>query len=439
MERRRRSGARVRGPSPGPAGESLDEGPTTTRRGLDGRLLVVGALVVYASALAISQAAWSVDIWPYLGVGRAPTLFFDARNVAAAADCWALGYDPLIENPCDPTGRVMNYPRVWVLLHYLGLTQDRTLLFGSIVVALFLLSLLLLLGPLSIKQGVVVALAVTSPAVMFAIERGNIDLLLFAVFVAAVFAWKARERLSPLLSPALIVVAAIAKLYAVFALPAYALTGDRRVRWALPAGIVLLGGYVVLTLDDFRAVLSAPEGGRTGSYGARILIGYLYHLAWPGEWLHGNLLAQGIAILFLVVLAAAAWVWARRRLAWPPGVEQASPELLAFHLGSLTFLGTFALRRSGDYRLVLLLLTLPLLFRLASGAGSSIFTKLGRAGVIAIIARLWLGGLSQFITPVHELASWAIAGIFIALLAATVPRLHLPFTTWARTLTGRAG
>jgi hypothetical protein len=437
MERRRRSGTRLGGPSPGPTAESFGEAATETRRGIDGRLIVVGALVVYASALAISQAAWSVDIWPYLGVGRAPTLFFDARNVAAAADCWALGYDPLIENPCDPTGRVMNYPRVWVLLHYVGLTQDRTVLFGWIVVALFVLSLLLLLGRLSIKQGVVVAFAVTSPAVMFAIERGNMDLLLFAVFVAAVFAWKARERLSPLLSPALIVAAAIAKLYAAFALPAYAFTGERRVRWALPAAIAVLGVYVALTIDDFRAVLSAREGGRTGSYGARILIGYLYHLVSPGEWLHGNLLAQAIAILLLGVFAVAAWIWARRRLPWPAGVAQGSPELLAFHLGALTYLGTFALRRNGDYRLVFLLLTLPLLFQLASGPGTSIVTWLGRAGIIAVIARLWLGGLSEFITPAHELASWAIAGIFIALMAATVPRLHLPFAARPRALTGK--
>jgi hypothetical protein len=41
-------------------------------------------------------------------------LFYDARNVAAAADCWAaLGFDPLVDNPCDPAGRVMVYPRVW--------------------------------------------------------------------------------------------------------------------------------------------------------------------------------------------------------------------------------------------------------------------------------------------------------------------------------------
>jgi hypothetical protein len=331
----------------------------------------------------------------------------------------------------------MNYPRAWVLLHYLGLTQDRTLVFGWIVVALFVVSLLLFVGRLSIGQGVVVALAVTSPAVMFAIERGNIDLLLFAVFVAAVFAWRVRERLSPLVSPALIVAAAIAKLYAAFALPAYAFTRDRRARWAVPAGIVVIGGYILLTLDDFTVVLSAREGGRTGSYGARILIGYLYHLVTPEVWARGNLLAQGIVVLVLGGLAVASWIWARRRLDRPPGVDQDSPELLAFYLGALTFLGTFALRRNGDYRLVFLLLTLPLLFRLASGPGSSLVTSLARAGIVAVIARLWLGGLSQFITPTHELASWAIAGIFIALLAATVPRLHLPFASRVGTLPGR--
>ena len=205
------------------------------RRGLDGRIVVLAAVAVYGLAVATARAGWEVDLWPSLGVNSAPTLFYDARNVAAAADCWALGYDPLVENPCDPAGRVMVYPRVWVLVHYLGVTQDRTLLFGGILVALFLASVLLLVGRLSIAQGFVVAAAVVSPAVMLAVERGNVDIVLFVVFVAAVFAWRARDKVTPLLSPALIVVAAIAKLYAIFALPAYWFTGVRRARWAVVA------------------------------------------------------------------------------------------------------------------------------------------------------------------------------------------------------------
>lgn len=401
-------------------------GVRAVREGLDGRVVIAGVVALYFMAVAVARLVWGVDLWPYLGVKSAPTLFFDARNVAAAADCWAQGYDPLVENPCDPWARVMVYPRVWVLLHFVGLTQDRTLLFGGILVALFLGSLLLLVGRLSITQGGIVAAAVASPAVMLAIERGNVDLALFAVFVLAVFAWRARDRVTPLLSPALIVTAAVAKFYAIFALPAYLFTGSRRARWAFVGGIGLMGLYLLLTLDDVRQVMRSPEGGLLYSYGARILIGDLYHRFSPGEWLFGSLLAQMIAVIPLALLAGAAWMWTRRRIGLVSGLERMSPRLLAFHLGALTYLGTFATRKNGDYRLVFLLLTLPLLLEWTAGDGALRRTKLGRGGVVAVVAGLWVGALSPFIGPWDEMGSWAIAGVLVVLLAATVPPLRLP-------------
>jgi hypothetical protein len=390
--------------------------------GIDGRVVILGSLLAYGAAVALARGAWDVDLWPHLGVDSAPTLFYDARNVAAAADCWSIGYDPLVENPCDPTARVMIYPRVWILLHFVGVTQSRTLLFGAIVVALFVGSLLLLVGRVSLAEGVVLAVAVTSPAVMFAVERANMDLVLFVLFVLAVVAWDAREKVTPMLSPALILTAAIAKLYAIFALPAYAFTGDRRARWVVPAGVCVMVIYLLLTLQDFRTVMGAPEGGLLYSYGARILIGDLYHRFSPGDWRYGNLLAQAIAVVPVLLLSGGTWVWARRRFAPLAATARSSTRLLAFHLGAFTYLGTFVARRSGDYRLVFLLLTLPLLLEWAAGAGSSLRTVVARAGVVAVIAALWVGALSPFIGPWDELASWATAIALVVLLAATLPR-----------------
>lgn len=394
--------------------------------GIDGRLIVVAALALYLAIVATAYA-FDVNPWRSLGVNPAPTLFYDARNVAAAADCWGGGHDPLIENPCDPAGRIMNYPRVWVLLHFLGLTQDRTLVFGGIVVALFLGSVLLLVGRLSIPEGVIVAVAVVSPAVMLAIERANMDLVIFALFVGAVFAWAARERLTPLLSPAIVLMAGIMKLYPVFALPAFAFTGRRRMTWVVAAAFAAMGVYLLLTLDDLRVVMQAPEGGLLYSFGARILIGDLYHRWWPGEWAFGSLLAQLIAAVPVVILSAFAWSWARRRLPRMSVVDRESSTILAFNLGALTYLGTFVTRKSGDYRLVFLLLTLPLLLRWAGG-GRSMRTSIARAGLLAVLVGLWAGALSPYIGPWDELASWAVAAAFVLLLAATVPPLPRPLT-----------
>jgi hypothetical protein len=48
-------------------------------------------------------------------------------------------------------------------------------------------------------------------------------------------------------------------------------------------------------------------------------------------------------------------------------------------------------------------------------------TVLGRIGFVAVVVGLYAAALSPFIGPWDELASWAIAGAFVTLLAATVP------------------
>jgi hypothetical protein len=400
---------------------------TGTGRGLDGRLVLLAILAAYLAVVALPRALSDVDLWPRLGVPAENTLFYDARNVAAAADCRRLGHDPLVDNPCDPTDRPMIYPRIWLLLRFLGLQQSHTTFFGAVVVLLFFVSVLFLVGRLTVRQGVLVAAALCSPAVMFAVERGNMDLVLFSIMVLAVFAWQARPAAVQLLSPALVLVAAAAKLYGVVALPAFALTGHRRGRWIAAAALALFAVYVATTADDIAKVGRAPEGGLLYSYGARILIGYLYHLVVPGEWQAGTVIAQAIAAVPLLVLVTAVWVWARRRLG---PLEPLEPDthggLFAFHLGVLIYLGTFATRKNGDYRLVFLLLTIPQLLAWASSSAGTPMGRLAHAGLGTVLAALWIGALSPYIGPADELASWAVAGVFVALLAASVPPLRPP-------------
>jgi Glycosyltransferase family 87 len=394
-------------------------------RGLDGRLLVLAVLAVYFAVVAVPRLLFDEDIWPFLGVPSESTVFYDARNVAAAADCRRLGYDPLVDNPCDPSGRPMNYPRMWLLLRFTGLHQSHTPVFGAAIVLLFIASVLFLVGRLTPRQGAVVAAALCSPAVMFAVERGNMDLVLFALMVLAVVAWRATSETTRLLSPALVLVGAAAKLYGAFALPAFALSGHRRGRWITAGAVAVLAAYLALTADDIAKVARAPEGGLLYSFGARILIGHLYHQVVPGEWQGGTIVAQAIAVVPLVAVTVAVWLWARARLGpgQPDPVRTSEGTLLAFRMGALIYLGTFATRKNGDYRLVFLLLTLPLLLAWASSRMHGPRRRVARAGLGAVLAALWLGALSPYVGPADELASWALAVLFVALLAATVPPL----------------
>jgi hypothetical protein len=408
------------------------------RPDLDGRLVVLGAVALYVAAAWIVRLLWGVDARPWLGVPPGPSLFFDTRNITAALECRRLGYDPLVENPCDPWGRAMFYPRVWLLLRWLGLDQSDTLALGVLIGLLYLGALCLLTGRISAGEGIVVALAVCSPAVMFALERANMDVVLFSVLVAAVLLWRRGTELSRTLSPFLVLVAATGKLYPVFGLPAYLGLRHRRAALAAVACGLLFLVYVAATLDDVRTVATTATQGQYYSYGARILIGQLYHLAAGQDWQGASMAAQAVAAIPLLLLVVVLWLWFRRRLG--PGVgerpQASTAELLAFYLGALLYVGTFAVFRNYDYRLVYLLLTLPQLLRwIRQATAEDPRRSLAALGLVAVVLGLWIGAWSEPLRGVDELVSWAVAGLLVALSATSVPRfstLLLPTRSGSR-------
>jgi Glycosyltransferase family 87 len=399
---------------------------------LDGRLVVLGAMALYVVAVWTVRFLWDVDARPWLGVPPGPSLFFDTRNITAALECRRLGYDPLVENPCDPWGRAMFYPRVWLLLRWLGLDQSDTLALGLLIGLLFLAAVCLLTGRISAGEGIVVAMAVCSPAVMLALERANMDVVLFSVLVAAVLLWRRGTELSRTLSPFLVLVAATGKLYPLFGLPAYMLLRHRRAALAAAACGLLFLAYVAVTLEDVTTVAATATQGQFYSYGARILIGQAYRLVAGQDWQGASMVAQALAAVPLLLLAASVWVWSRRRLG--PGAGEAPPaptaELLGFYLGALIYVGTFTVFKNYDYRLVYLLLTLPQLIQLVrQGRPDEPRRSLAGLGLAAVVLSLWIGTLSQQLNLIDELVSWAVAGLLVALSAASVPRFSTLLTS----------
>jgi Glycosyltransferase family 87 len=390
----------------------------------DGRILVLLAAGLYFAAVAIPQLLWGADVWPRLGVPSGPSRFFDARNITAALECRRLGHDPLVDNPCDPWHRAMFYPRAWLLLRWLGLDQSDTTMLGVLIALVFLLSLCLLVGRVTAGEGVVVAVAVCSPAVMFAIERANMDVVLFSMLAAAVVLWRRGTTTSRTLSPLLVLAAAVGKLYPVFGLPAYALLRNRRAALAAACGLAFLA-YVAVTLEDVKTVASTATQGQYYSYGARILIGQLYHQAVGHNWEGASTAAQAIAAVALLALAALAWVWFRRRLGSPAAQAPApTAALLAFYLGAFIYVGTFAIFKNYDYRLVYLLLTLPQLTAwVREGQPGDPRQTIASLGLVAVLLALWVGTLSEQLNLADELVSWALAGLLVALTAGSVPRL----------------
>lgn len=118
-------------------------------------------------------------VWELWNVPAMTPHFADLRTITGGAESYAQGLDPMVQNPGDPWGRTMNYPRIWQSLYYFGIDQRHTTIFGLILISLFFLGVVLLLPNANPPTIFLVLAAVFSPATLLGIERGNIDLLIF--------------------------------------------------------------------------------------------------------------------------------------------------------------------------------------------------------------------------------------------------------------------
>jgi hypothetical protein len=99
-------------------------------------------------------------------------------------------------------------------------------------------------------------------------------------------------------------------------------------------------------------------------------------------------------------------------------------DLVAFRMGALIYVGTFVIGNSFDYRLVFLLLTLPLLLRWPAPrreVGNRL--NLPPITVAVVMVALWIGTLSEQLRLADELVSWTLAGLLLVLLVRSAPQI----------------
>lgn len=390
--------------------------------GVDGRVILLAAIAGYLAIIVTARVVWSFDLWPFLGVPSRPLPFVDARNLTAAWECQRLGYDPLYESPCDPLGRPLMYLRPWLLLAPLGLDQSHTFGLSVVIIAAMFLSFAALVGRVPAGTGLVLACAACSPAIMFAVERANMDVALFSLVAVAILIWRRFPRPARVVSPMLVLLAATAKVYPAFALPAFVVTRSQVAARAALLCMAAFGVYVAWSLSDIEHVAAIAPQGEHLSYGARILPAHLYHQVGADRWAGPAVLKQALAVVPLGLLVAAITVRVHRRLVVSNDDATVSlASLLAFHVGAFIYLGTFAVANNFDYRLVFLLLTLPQLAEWVRTPEHRL-AALAAATLLGTIVLLWVGSLSYRLNHWDELASWVVAGLLAAVVAVTVPR-----------------
>jgi hypothetical protein len=378
-------------------------------------------------ALVLAQGS-HLD-WSQFGLPPWAPAYADLRSLTSGWDCERQHLISWPINPCDPWSRPENYPRMWMAASVLGIGQGDTYRMGSLLAVVFFSSAILVLprqAPLG--EAVIYGLALCSPAVMLGVQRGNVDMVLFSLVAAAGLVMR-RTRYGTPVASALILVAAVLKLFPIFAVGMLARLPRRAAVICVASVVGLFTVYAVATFRDIQTIERVVPQVDEYSYGLHILGGWLGRLTAHGQtW-------DAALIVLTIVAAIALRTRLRDRLgAGPPR------ELDLFWAGAGIYVATFALGRSYDYRLVFLLLTIPQLARWASaGRALPIATLCGilltlwlpsswsNVPVLSALIRRWEdvtladGRPLPIAAPVQVIAFIGLT----CLLAATLPRTEL--------------
>lgn len=381
----------------------------------------VGVFAALASTLMLAGG------WPIIeaiGVIPMDTPWADARTISGAGIALEQGLDPLVTNPGDPWHRVMNYPRAWLVLASIGLRPEHTWMLAWTFLATFLVGLAML-RPLARDRttSYLLLLGIFAPTTWLAIERANNDAFVFGIVCGA--AWLIALR--PVLASILIATATLLKVYPIVALVAYLREEPRKGLSCVAALLVLFAAYLWATWSDLQLMHAGTLEAPWLAYGIEIAPGIIAK-NWP---IPLNLVVSIAAFSLLVVCAIGYGMRLRARL----GAAGTPFSLAAFRIGSATYLGSFLIGSSFDYRLIFLILTIPQLVSWVQSATAGP-RRLALGQLILVILLQWsqawrstmtsATGSSSYGLVLDELLTW-LSWVGLAVLTLlTLPDWLVP-------------
>jgi hypothetical protein len=402
----------------------------------DGRFVMLLALVIYGVVVQYPSFTSYAPHFSRMGIppaSREPITFADMRGLTSAWDCTRRGIDVLERNPCDPIAyRPANYPTLWLRLSFLGLGEKDSTMLGVLVGLVFLAAVFFLAGRLTVGEGVVWSVLLLSPSVMLGVERGNVDILIFAMLVLAITGIARRGVLARAAGCGLIELAAFLKLFPIFAAGAVLHWHRRPALGAFVAMAAIFTAYAAAIHHQLETIRRVVPREISTSFGAGVLVDGLKKGFNPGEFLdHDRTAAIAVVVLATLLVAVGfAAALARRR----PHEPEASTRLPWYWAGAGIFVGVWAVtENSYDYRLVFCLLAVPQMLEWARQDRPVL--PLARPALTLLALTLWLSDtfplFSSGITepwiraernfPVDELLVWMLIVYFVGGLLLTLP------------------
>ncbi len=396
----------------------------------------------FYGGLFLLRAAGYQDLYDDLlyGLGIVPFKFpfVDAHGILSPAQCYREGIGIYPSNPCDVLFRPPPTSPLWLDLIPAFMTTADTPALGAAFNLSFLAGLFLVVRPSSWRDLILMVVACTSTSVTFAVERGNADLLMFALAAVAAVLY-GHGRTARLGAYAVGFAGGLLKFYP-FVLLVLALreTPKRFLLVAVTASLGLLafaGYYYSGILDALRAV---PSGVYFNDrFGAQNLPFGLAELLGDGPGGYGDALAYAVMAVLAVACSAIVIVLARAFQAERTPLDWGRLEARSLLVGSLLIVGCFFAGQNIGYRGIHLILVLPGLVALRRSTAERRLRGVLLLTISAVPLLMWeegirngfeLGlrsiGLEDTIPGTPSIIFWAIRELMwwwvVSVLATTI-------------------
>ena len=358
--------------------------------------------------------------------------FWDARQMAMAAESHAQGYDPMVENPANPNGQRFNYPRIWHLLFLTGMDQSHTNFVGSIFVFTFFIGLGLFWFSKKFDNltYIILSIATLSSAVMLGIERANIELVLFSIVsLALVINYSSSTK-----AWFLFIFASILKLYPIFGL-FYLLKENKKKFWSLfLLGLGTFIAYMLFTFADIIKVCATTPKTVGSSFGMNVWWMGIKHKRFFNIQLSDQviLLFKTLSYIMVFLISAGTLFFSLKNK--DKDRFRQGEYLDSFRVGASIYIGSFIVINNIDYRLIFLIFTIPQLVSwLRSRDGR--FSKIPLLTLSAILFSLWSTFMMRFLgrNPtfiLEEFSNWIVLAGLLYLFFASVPDWFSNYLRW---------